>query len=228
MKNLADSFKLTKDVIPPLANWIKDKVESFDAKANKVTTRKGDVIEYDFMVVAAGLKLRYDLIPGLEEALAIPKGQVCSIYSPQYVDRTFEALKNFRGGNLICTFPNTSVKCPGAPQKICYIAEEFLRKSGKRKTANIFYNTSLANIFGVKYYADALWPLAKKRNITVNLRTNLVEVLANGRQAVFENLDTNERTTVDVSEVKVKMSNGANNFDFNLIFLFSFSLVSCM
>lgn len=221
MKKLEDSFKPTKDVIPPLANWIMDKVESFDAKSNKVTTRKGDVIEYDFMVIAAGLKLRYDLIPGLEEALSIPKGQVCSIYSAEYVDRTFEALKNFRGGNVICTFPNSPIKCPGAPQKICYIADDYLRKTGKRKSANIFYNTSLANIFGVKYYADALWPVAKKRDITVNLRTNLAEVLPNGRQAIFENLDTKERTTVDVSYYLAK-----NNY--YLMSLNCFSLVSFM
>lgn len=60
------------------------------------------------------------------------------------------------------------------------------------------YNTSLPVIFGVKNYADALWKLVEKRGINVNLRTNLVEILSNGKQAVFENLDTKQFTTVDV------------------------------
>lgn len=67
-------------------------------------------------------------IPGLEDALSIPGGAACSNYSAKYVNRTYEALKNFQSGNAIFTYPNTPVKCPGAPQKILYIAEEYLRK----------------------------------------------------------------------------------------------------
>lgn len=66
-------------------------------------------------------------IPGLEQALNMPGG-VCSNYSPKYVDRTYQALQDFKEGNCIFTFPNTPVKCPGAPQKIMYISEDYLRK----------------------------------------------------------------------------------------------------
>lgn len=69
-------------------------------------------------------------IPGLVEALAIPQGKVCSIYSPLYVDRTYDCLRNIQQGNAIFTFPNSPVKCPGAPQKIVYIAEHYFRKVG--------------------------------------------------------------------------------------------------
>lgn len=74
----------------------------------------------------------------------------------------------------------------------------YLLKNKVRKNATIMYNTSLPVIFGVKHYADALWKLVEKRGINVNLRTNLVEVLSNGKQAIFENLDTKQFTTVDV------------------------------
>jgi eukaryotic sulfide quinone oxidoreductase len=199
MKTLEESARPMGDVLSPLVTWVKDKADKFDPKNNKVTTKNGDVIEYDYMVVAAGLQLNYDKIPGLLEALAIPKGAVCSIYSPKYVNRVHEAMQNFRSGNAIFTFPNSPVKCPGAPQKICYITEHYLRKNKKRAGAKIFYNTSLPVIFGVKHYAAALWKVVENRDINVNLRTNLIEVLPGGKQAVFENLDTQEKTTVDVS-----------------------------
>lgn len=63
----------------------------------------------------------------------------------------------------------------------------------------MIYSTTLPNIFGVKHYADALWEIAKKRNIDVKLRTNLIEILPCGRKAVFQNLDTNDKITLDVS-----------------------------
>lgn len=138
-------------------------------------------------------------VPGLKEALSIPNGNVTSIYSPEYVERHLNAMWHFESGNILFTFPASPVKCPGAPQKICYITEHFLRKTNKRKNANIFYNTALPVIFGVKYYADALWRVAKQRNVNVNLKTNLVEVHGKKNQAIFANVDNpSEQTTVDV------------------------------
>lgn len=198
MKSVDDSSRNMSDVLSPLTTWIKDKAEKFDPQNNTVTTKSGDTIQYDYMVVAAGLQLNYNQIPGLEEALTIPKGAVCSTYSPKYVNRVYEAMENFKNGNAIFTFPNSPVKCPGAPQKILYITEHYLRKTKKRANAKLYYNTSLPVLFGVKHYADALWKVVEKRGINVNTRTNLVEVLPGGRQAVFENLDTQQRTTVDV------------------------------
>ena len=48
------------------------------------------------------------------------------------------------------------------------------------------YNTALPVIFGVKHYADALWKVVEKRNLKVNLRTNLVEVLPNGEALLLK------------------------------------------
>lgn len=136
----------------------------------------------------------------MEEALKIPNGRVCSNYSPDYVDRTFQALKQFKGGNLIFTFPNTAIKCPGAPQKILYIAEHYLRKNNLRHCANLEYHTSLGVIFGVKHYADALWKVVKERDIKVHLRSNLIEIMPHENKAVFQNLDnTCENKIIEVS-----------------------------
>jgi eukaryotic sulfide quinone oxidoreductase len=204
MKSLEDCSRPMADVLSPLVTWVKDKAAKFEPQSNRVITQDGTTIEYDHMVVATGLQLDYGKIPGLVEALAIPKGAVCSNYSPQYVNRVYETLQNFRGGNAIFTFPSSPVKCPGAPQKICYITDHFLRKNKRRGGAKIYYNSSLPVIFGVKHYADALWKVVKERDINVNLRTNLIEVLPGGKQAVFENLDTQEKTTVDVSRRLLK------------------------
>lgn len=51
-------------------------------------------------------------------------------------------------------------------------------------------------IFGVKRYADALWKVCKKRDINVNLRTNLKEIKPEQNIAVFENLDTPGQETI--------------------------------
>ncbi|EDV95859.1 GH15540 [Drosophila grimshawi] len=189
MKRLEHSYKTMEEVLPKKAKWLRDSAVEFNPDSNTVKTSSGDSIKYDMLLIATGLQLNYNKIPGLEAALAIPNGKVCSIYSPKYVDRVYDCLRNIEGGNAIFTFPSSPVKCPGAPQKILYIAEHYFRKMSKRNQINVTYNTALPVLFGVKHYADALWPIVKKRNITVNTRRNLIEVKPEQDIAIFENLD---------------------------------------
>lgn len=86
----------------------------------------GTQVEYDFLVIATGLQLRFDKIEGLSDALDTPG--VCSIYDYQLAQKTRDEIQKFKGGNAIFTFPNTPIKCAGAPQKIMYLAEETFRK----------------------------------------------------------------------------------------------------
>ena len=130
---------------------------------------------------------RYDKIKGLPEAFDTPG--VGSNYSSKYVEKTKKAIDEFKvvihpfsseilsyfqGGRAVFTFPASPIKCAGAPMKIMYLAEETWRKKGVK--ADIQYRSSLAVIFGVKKYADALWEVVKGRNINVNLRQHLIEV----------------------------------------------------
>ena len=70
-------------------------------------------------------------VDGLVEALKADPN-VCSNYLQPYVEKTWPALQNFKGGQAIFTFPNTPVKCAGAPQKIMYLADDYWRKVSGR------------------------------------------------------------------------------------------------
>lgn len=67
-------------------------------------------------------------IKGLTEALGDPDSLVASNYTPHTAQKTFENIKRFQGGNAIFTFPPMPIKCPGAPQKIMYMADDYWRK----------------------------------------------------------------------------------------------------
>ncbi|KAG0717914.1 Sulfide:quinone oxidoreductase, mitochondrial [Chionoecetes opilio] len=188
MKTLEDSGRPMSQVLPSKADWIKQRAVTFDPHNNKVITEEGEEVNYEYLVVATGLQLNYHQIKGLPDAFETPG--VCSNYSPLYVNKTLKSLENFREGNAIFTLPTMPIKCPGAPQKIMYIADEYFRKHGKRDKANIMYFTTLPVLFGIKKYADALWKVVKERGIVdINLRHNLIEVKPDTREAVFQDLD---------------------------------------
>ncbi len=54
---------------------------------------------------------------------------VASNYSAKYTSKTFENMKRFQGGNAIFNMPTMPIKCPGAPQKIMYLADDFWRQA---------------------------------------------------------------------------------------------------
>ncbi|KAF3688697.1 Sulfide:quinone oxidoreductase, mitochondrial [Channa argus] len=193
-KRLTPSGRPTASVMPSGVKWVKSRVQEINPDTNTVCTEDGTQISYEYLIVALGLQLHYEKIKGLPEGFEQLK--IGSNYSVQTVEKTWKALQNFKEGNAVFTFPNTPVKCAGAPQKIMYLTDAYLRKTGKRAKANVIYNTSLPVLFGVKKYADSLWDIVKRRDIQVNLRQNLIEVRADKQEAVFENLDKPGETKV--------------------------------
>jgi len=183
-KTLASSGRNTRDVIPNDVTLLQNKVDSFDPDNNVVVLDNSEEVNYKYLVIALGIKLRYDKIKGLPEALGT--SGVCSNYSAETVESTYECLKEFKEGNAIFTFPPPPLKCPGAPQKIMYLAEEYFRKTGKRESANMMFNSAGPSIFAVKKYADSLTEVVKSRDLTTNFGLNLIEVKSATKEAVFQ------------------------------------------
>lgn len=106
------------EVIPDGADWIKDSVEIIHPKENQIITKSGKKLTYDYLIIAAGYVLDWDGIKGLKESVG--KDGVCSNYSFDYCDKTWEFMKATKGGNALFTMPAVpmGIKCAGAPQKI--------------------------------------------------------------------------------------------------------------
>jgi sulfide:quinone oxidoreductase len=62
MKKLNQSYKAMEDVLPKDALWLKDMVTEIDPKKSQVTTKRGDIVEYDYMVVATGIELDFEKV----------------------------------------------------------------------------------------------------------------------------------------------------------------------
>lgn len=62
IEDLNSASRPMNDVLPSNAKRINDSVKHFDPKDNCVTTEKGDMIKYEYMIVAVGLQLNYDKV----------------------------------------------------------------------------------------------------------------------------------------------------------------------
>lgn len=200
------------EFIPEGATWIRDKVASFDPDNNQLETAKGEVVGYDYLVVAAGIQLDWHKIPGLKESVAKAGTGVVSNYAYNTVDSTWEAIRKFKGGKAIFTFPNTPIKCAGAPQKIMYLAEHAFRRQGVRKDAEVIFAAAGPRIFGVPKYRTALEKIIRERDIHTAFRHNLEELRPDKKQAVFRNLDSDEQEVMDYEMIHVTPPQSSPDF----------------
>lgn len=176
------SVREEKGLIPRGVEWIRDSAAEIDPDGKTVTTASSGKIGYDYLIVATGVELDFDGIPGLREAIAT--GSVSTNYRFDLAPKTWELIRNFRGGVALFHMPSTPIKCPGAPQKIMYLAADYFRRHGVR--ADVMYGSALPAIYGIKEYAAVLNPVVQRYGIDARYSHQLVSIDSAKREAVFE------------------------------------------
>lgn len=192
----ADIVKPNSDFIPEDVTWIKDEVERFDPDNNKVTTRGGEAVAYDYMVVGTGIVSHYDAIEGLSEADIGTNGISCVYLNDlekgtarggeitwQWFNDVKAAAKTGRP-KVLYTQPNTPIKCGGAPQKMLYLSADYLKKEGLG--ADYYFTTPNTRLFSLKPIADALETAQKRYDkITNYFQHNLVSIDVKNKVATY-------------------------------------------
>lgn len=176
------------DLINPKVHWIKDYAESFQPEQNSVTLRSGNVITYDYLVVCPGLQLDWDKIQGLKETLN--KNNVCSNYSPDTCEYTWECIRTAESGIALFTQPTMPIKCAGAPQKIMYLAADRFRRKGILDKFTIEFCNAGPAMFGIPFFAKALAKVAAGYGVKTSFNHNLVAIDGPGKTATFETTDS--------------------------------------
>lgn len=197
-------------LIPRGVTWIRDAVTAFEPEAKRVITRDGRTLTYDWLIVCPGIQVNWGKLPGLKESIGTRS--VCSNYSYQHVDYTWETLRNFKKGTALFTHPAGAIKCGGAPQKIMYLAEDWLRRQDLRGQTEVIFATALPNMFAVEKYRKTLEQHVTDRGIKANFRLNLIELRPDAKEAVFENLDTREQRVIRYDMIHVTPPMGPPDF----------------
>lgn len=168
----------TGDFVPRSVRFVQESVAEFDPVGNKVVTDKGTQLPYDFLVVATGLVLDYTAIEGMEFGLIGREG-IASVYGgPQAAEASWRALDVFRqrGGVGLFGRPQTEMKCAGAPLKQTFLADDYLRRSGKRAASEIIYNAQNDTLFSVPLVDAKVRELFARQEFKINFSHVLTRI----------------------------------------------------
>ena len=201
----ADTEYKTADFVPDGVEWVKEKAVEFDPKNSSLTTSSGKKISYDYLIIAAGIKLDYSRIEGLgitetitsrgdDSAVRkiIGKNGLTSIYFANGATDTWTEMQKFiedaKSGKkvkAVFTHPNTPIKCGGAPKKIMYLTDARLREAGARGNAELMFYPNGSRMFGVPEYHNAIQKQFEARDMKWNYRHNLIAVDPVAKTATF-------------------------------------------
>jgi len=174
----------TKSLIPTSAKWVQGAVTSFEPDANQVVLADGRTLSYGFLIVCPGLRLAWEDIPGLSEALG--KHGVTSNYRPDLAPYTWKLVKGLGKGTALFTQPNMPIKCAGAPQKALYLACDHWQSSGALGNINAEFHVPGAALFGVPHFIPALTKYIQRYRVDLRLKSQLVAIDGPRRKATFE------------------------------------------
>ena len=159
--------------------------------SNSVETSEGEKFTYDHLIIAAGLKINLNSIPGFYELLKDPNKMVSTVYDREGALKMANIRKNFQGGRALFTQPTAPIKCGGAPQKMAFLCDDYWKRKGVK--ADVHFFTPLPQMFAVDYFSKALYKEAISKKITPHFTSVLINV--KDGVATFKNLKDN--TTYD-------------------------------
>ncbi|MEU7485682.1 FAD/NAD(P)-binding oxidoreductase [Streptomyces sp. NPDC042319] len=191
---LRASLRTEAEVMPAGVHWLRESAVSVDPATRTVGTASGRTVSYDRLVLAPGLRLDPDGVPGLAQALG--HDGVSSNYVPELAPLTWELIRGMKSGTAVFTMPAGPVKCGGAPQKIAYLTADHWRKRGVLDRIRVVLVLPETAMFKVPEFGRVLEDVALRYGIEVRLRSEMVSVDGAAREAVIVNHATGDKETI--------------------------------
>ncbi|HEY3513998.1 FAD/NAD(P)-binding oxidoreductase [Kribbella sp. NPDC051137] len=164
-------------------------IAEVDPVAKDVHLADGEILRYDYLVVATGTGPRPDQTPGMLG----PEWHrsIHDFYTYDGACALREALQGFTGGRLVVHVVDQPIKCPVAPLEFTFLAEAFFRHREMRDQVELVYVTPLDGAFTKPIAARHLGRLLDERKI--RLETDFM----------VERVDAERKTLVSYDEREV-------------------------
>ena len=149
---------------PDGVEYIRGEVDKVEPTENRVHLIDGQVITYDYLVIASGTSPRPDQTPGMDDP-SLWYSSVFDFFTLEGSKALRQALTDFKGGRLVIHITEMPIKCPVAPLEFAFLADAYFQKRNLRDKVEISYVTPLEGAFTKPVASKQLGGLLEKRDI---------------------------------------------------------------
>ncbi|HAE87774.1 TPA: oxidoreductase [Candidatus Marinimicrobia bacterium] len=160
-----DVVKPKRDFIPSDVELIMSDIEVIEPEQNRVKLKNGQVLSYDFLIIATGTQINPDETEGL-------KGDgwyknIFDFYTLEGACNLQKFLKFWQGGKLVLNITEMPIKCPVAPLEFLFLADWWFTEKGIRDQVDLTFVTPLPGAFTKPRAAQVLGDFLQKKNINL-------------------------------------------------------------
>ena len=200
LKPASYTVSQTTDWLPSGVTLIAEHAAAIDPVAKTVTTTGRQNLPYDFLIVAPGLVLDHDAIPGFSLDMVGQNGIGALYAGPSYAAQTWQAARKFteEGGIGLFTRPATEMKCAGAPLKHTFLIDDIASRGGAAGRYEIHYAAPQPALFSVPIVAEKVRMLFGERGIATHMQHKLLSIEPGQKRATFEKTEVDATTKAEV------------------------------
>ncbi len=163
--NKEDVIKPKSDFIPSGVNMIYSAIDRIEGESNKVYLDGGQVLHYDYLIIATGTKTFPGETPGLQDKLW--HKEIFDFYTVEGAVALQKFIKGWEGGKLVMAITELPYKCPVAPLEFVFLADAYFTQLGMRDKVDITYVTPMPGAFTKPVATKMLSELLAEKNIKV-------------------------------------------------------------
>jgi len=163
--NKQDVVKPKSDFIPSGVSMVYSGIDRVEPEANRVYLEGGQVLNYDYLIIATGTKIYPDETPGLQEKLWYK--EIFDFYTVEGAVALQKFFKSWEGGKLVMAITELPFKCPVAPLEFVFLADAYFTEIGIRDKVDISYVTPMPGAFTKPVATKMLSELLQEKNINV-------------------------------------------------------------
>ncbi|HUJ25685.1 MAG TPA: FAD/NAD(P)-binding oxidoreductase [Myxococcales bacterium] len=168
--------------------WVQRAVTAVEPDRRRVKLDDGALLDYDFLVIASGSRIRPELTEGLPGAGW--RDTTHEFYTLEGAQALRAKLAAFRGGRVVVNIFEMPIKCPVAPMEFLFLADHFFKQRGVREQVELVFATPLDKAFTRPVCASVLGDMLGKRGI--KLETEFVAGSVDGARGVLRSFDERE------------------------------------
>jgi sulfide:quinone oxidoreductase len=169
-----DVIKPKRDFFPTGANVIMSEIDKIEPSENRVLLKNNQVLEYDYLIIATGSKIRPEETEGMKDELWYKN--VFDFYTVEGACALADFFKHWEGGKLVIHITEMPIKCPVAPLEFAFLADWYFTERGIRDKVEIEFVTPLPGAFTKPRASGILGDFLNKKNIKLTTEFGIARV----------------------------------------------------
>ena len=177
-----DVIKAKRDFVPRGVKLIISAIDVIEPEANQVRLQNGQMLRYDFLIIATGVKINPQETPGMAEAEW--HRSIYDFYTLEGALALQKQLAGWQGGTLVMHITEMPIKCPVAPLEFLFLADWFFHEQGIRDRVDLALVTPLSGAFTKPRASERLGGMLEDKRIRVIPEFNIERVDPDAKQIV--------------------------------------------